>query len=349
MGIFSKTSTVPTWAELRDRPHPENPREISAIAVDNMKASIDKYGDLSGIVFNARTKRILCGHQRVKQLGGPDQAETVIVEQMNATNDAGTIATGYILVYVTGERWPYRVVDVDENVEREMMVAANAHGGEWNIAALGAQLEHLKKTPALGVRDDLTRALKKLAKKETRPASSEGAIVESKKQMPESVRATVARVMGGRTAQARDEPSAPVSWYETEKLLREPVLDFGCGLDLHKYARYDPVHATDLAPLMTRYETVMCNYVLNVLPLVHQRAEVCLAIRALLPYCDYKGDAPYPAALFAVWGPGEEQFTGVGYQSGWERKQWHRFLENFFVVEELKGAPFRGWKCTVQP
>ena len=201
------------------------------------------------------------------------------------------------------------------------------------------------------MRDDLTRALKKLAKKETRPASSDGAIVEATKQMPESVRATVMRVMGGRTAQARDEPSAPVSWYETEKLLLGDVLDFGCGLDLHKYARYDPVHATDFSPLMTRYQTVMCNYVLNVLPLVSQRAEVCLAIRALLaPVIDTEPSRRfYPHALFAVWGPGEEQCNGVGYQSGWERKDWRRFLENFFVVKELKGAPFRGWQCTVQP
>lgn len=45
-----------------------NPRKISAEAAAGLRASLETFGDLSGLVVNRRTGRIVCGHQRTGQL-----------------------------------------------------------------------------------------------------------------------------------------------------------------------------------------------------------------------------------------------------------------------------------------
>ena len=45
-----------------------NPRKISARAADGLRASLARFGELGGIVWNERTRRLVGGHQRVKAL-----------------------------------------------------------------------------------------------------------------------------------------------------------------------------------------------------------------------------------------------------------------------------------------
>lgn len=45
-----------------------NPRKISVKAFNGLKESIKRFGEMGGIVYNQRTKRLVGGHQRVKAL-----------------------------------------------------------------------------------------------------------------------------------------------------------------------------------------------------------------------------------------------------------------------------------------
>lgn len=45
-----------------------NPRKIGEEAARGLGNSLDRFGDLSGIVFNKRTGELVCGHQRMSQI-----------------------------------------------------------------------------------------------------------------------------------------------------------------------------------------------------------------------------------------------------------------------------------------
>lgn len=47
---------------------PRNPRVITERASGGLSASINEFGDLSGIVFNSRTQQLVCGHQRMDRI-----------------------------------------------------------------------------------------------------------------------------------------------------------------------------------------------------------------------------------------------------------------------------------------
>ena len=69
-----------------------------------------------------------------------------------------------------------------------------------------------------------------------------------------------------KTAISRKKPSVPASFLSGEGLLVGRVLDFGCGqgMDANAYGleKYDPYYAPEMP--IGRFETVVCNYVLNV-------------------------------------------------------------------------------------
>lgn len=59
-------------------PSPYNPRSISDEAASGLGVSIEEFGDLSGIVWNAKSGHLVAGHQRVavlKAKGAELQAE----------------------------------------------------------------------------------------------------------------------------------------------------------------------------------------------------------------------------------------------------------------------------------
>lgn len=109
--------------QLQDlKPNPRNPRKISDKKLEMLKKALAEFGDLSGIVFNKQTGNLVGGHQRLKVL--PPDAEITM----------DTETHGHVMI--SGERFNYRVVDWDETKEKAANIAANKHGGDWDIPML---------------------------------------------------------------------------------------------------------------------------------------------------------------------------------------------------------------------
>lgn len=120
-----------------------NPRYISSSRFEKLKKSISKYGDLSGIVFNQRTQRLVSGHQRIKTFDG----EKTSIKTEAYTDKHGTVAMGYISARTEHGlvKVPFRVVDwSEETVEKAANIAANNHGGEFDKTKLRKILTSLE-------------------------------------------------------------------------------------------------------------------------------------------------------------------------------------------------------------
>jgi len=98
---------------------PSNPRTITPEALRALGASLQDFGDLSGIVWNKRTGYIVAGHQRKAAL-----------EREHGT---ALKVRGNSLVTPAGERFPIRVVDwPPEKAETARVVANSPHlAGDW--------------------------------------------------------------------------------------------------------------------------------------------------------------------------------------------------------------------------
>jgi len=107
------------------KPAPYNPRKISVEAAAGLGYSLERFGDLSGIVWNAQTGHLVCGHQRLEELR---RRGVELVERD--------------LVLPDGQRFPVRVVDWPEHEEQLANVTANNQriAGEFT-ADLGKVLE----------------------------------------------------------------------------------------------------------------------------------------------------------------------------------------------------------------
>lgn len=123
-----------------------NPRVISDKRLENLaKSIIVAHGDLSGVVFNKRTNTLISGHQRLKVIranGAKTEIKTVKVKDKH-----GTVEEGYIAAHTENGtiRIPLRVVDwSDKRAEMAANIAANAHGGDFDRAKLGAILAKLE-------------------------------------------------------------------------------------------------------------------------------------------------------------------------------------------------------------
>jgi len=111
------------------KPASYNPRKITEKQLGMLKKSMDEFGDLSGIVVNVKTGNIVGGHQRVKNL---DPSWPIIKQEHK--DKTGTVALGYIETHAG--RWLYREVSWTEKKEAAANVAANQHGGEFDMPKL---------------------------------------------------------------------------------------------------------------------------------------------------------------------------------------------------------------------
>lgn len=93
-----------------------NPRRISPEGEKRLKKSLETFGDISGIVFNLKTGRLVSGHQRV-----------------TALKKAGAKLVKNKIVDKNGNEYPVRLVKWDENTEKAANLAANSPhiGGEF--------------------------------------------------------------------------------------------------------------------------------------------------------------------------------------------------------------------------
>ena len=91
---------------------PWNPRKITREALDALRASLGRFGDLSGLVWNKRTGHLVAGHQRLQAL-------------REEYGPALRVKRGH-LVSPDGRRWPIRVVDWDKTTAQMANIAANS-------------------------------------------------------------------------------------------------------------------------------------------------------------------------------------------------------------------------------
>ena len=103
-------------------PHPGNPRKITDKKLKMLEKSLKEFGDLSGVIFNKQTGRLVGGHQRLKVI--PKDVEII-----SETEDHG-----YFLL--NGDRFQVRFVNWDETKEKAANIAANQHGGDWDFPIL---------------------------------------------------------------------------------------------------------------------------------------------------------------------------------------------------------------------
>jgi hypothetical protein len=122
-------------------PNPRNPRKITEKKLEMLRKSLDEFGDLSGLVFNIRTQQLEGGHQRTKAL--PLDSDIIITQRYDIPTRTGTVAEGHVLI--AGEKFKYREVDWDEDKAKAANIAANKHGGDWDlplISNLLIELDH---------------------------------------------------------------------------------------------------------------------------------------------------------------------------------------------------------------
>jgi len=167
---------IKTVADLAERANPENPRQITDEKLAALAKSLAEFGDLSGLVLNG--KHMIGGHQRVKLLG---DSPVVITKRYAKPTRVGTVAEGYVLH--DGERFTYREVKWPAEKERAAMVAANAHGGEWNDFRLKEILAGLKEggfdMDAVGFDDaQLAEILKEASPPEEFPGHDENIAIQ---------------------------------------------------------------------------------------------------------------------------------------------------------------------------
>jgi hypothetical protein len=134
------------------KPNPLNPRKITEQQLSMLRQAMNSFGDLSGLVVNKTTGRMIGGHQRVKILG---DLPVVIQRRYPKPTEKGTVAEGVVMY--SGERFVYREVEWSEAKERAAMIAANKQGGDWDLPDLAALVQDLAGSgyePLLGFTDD---------------------------------------------------------------------------------------------------------------------------------------------------------------------------------------------------
>jgi len=128
------------------------------------------------------------------------------------------------------------------------------------------------------------------------------------------------------TAISRRKPSAPTQFLDDQGLLKGKLLDFGSGrgFDANHYgmAAYDPHWSPDPLTLETQYDTIVCNYVLNVVEPEDEQG-ILAKVASLL--------SPAGSAYFAV----RRDIPRTGQQG---RGCWQRWVElKLPVVTERRG------------
>lgn len=120
-------------------PNANNPRTITDQKRAMLKKALLKFGDLSGFVFNKKTKQLVGGHQRRDIFD--QEAVITIVKKFSRPSKTGTVAEGY--VEFNGEKFSYREVYWDSRLEKAANIAANKGAGEWNMGQLNEWLKEL--------------------------------------------------------------------------------------------------------------------------------------------------------------------------------------------------------------
>jgi hypothetical protein len=123
-----------------------NPRTITDKQLKNLGRSMERFGDLSGIVFNKKTKTLVSGHQRIRSIR--EAGYKTKIETKKVKDKYGTVEEGYLFAKTESGtiRIPLRIVAwSDKKAEKAANIAANAHGGDFDKDKLSVLLSDLSK------------------------------------------------------------------------------------------------------------------------------------------------------------------------------------------------------------
>jgi hypothetical protein len=119
-----------------------NPRVITDAQLAALRESVIQFGDLSGVVYNRKSGKLVGGHQRVKAFtGADDKVKFEVADIEGGPTAQGTVAEGFVII--EGQRFVYREVDWDKKTEVAAMIAANRHGGDWDYDMLRGLMDGL--------------------------------------------------------------------------------------------------------------------------------------------------------------------------------------------------------------
>jgi len=147
------------------------------------------------------------------------------------------------------------------------------------------------------------------------------------------------------TAITRKGPSAPCRWLHKQGRIEAPVLDWGCGKGAdrafldgnHVYAvGYDP-HYRPKKPLPElRFKTILCTYVLNVIPEYHDR---CAVIGEALEYLDDGG------WLYVTIRCNQKDLNGYTQRGTWQGYVGEQLeVGGFTLIRKLADYEIWGWQ-----
>lgn len=120
-------------------PNEHNPRKIQDHRLKMLKKAMARFGDLSGVVFNQKTKNLVGGHQRTKIFNA--STPVTVLKKYSKPTKTGTVAEGFI--ELDNERFAYREVYWDANLEKAANIAANKQAGEWDQDLLATWMKDL--------------------------------------------------------------------------------------------------------------------------------------------------------------------------------------------------------------
>ena len=120
-------------------PNPNNPRKITDSKLEQLKKALIEFGDLSGIVYNVKSKQLVGGHQRSKLF--ETDSDITITKQYAKPTKTGTVAEGFCVM--NGERYSYRAVSWPKHKEMAANIAANKGAGMWDMPELAVWMKEL--------------------------------------------------------------------------------------------------------------------------------------------------------------------------------------------------------------
>jgi hypothetical protein len=102
-------------------------------------ASLQRFGDLGGIVLNRATGQLVGGHKRIEVFRTATDARVEATPQER--DSQGTVAHGYVVV--EGTRFSYREVEWDLATETAANLAANRWAADWEWAKVSEALQQI--------------------------------------------------------------------------------------------------------------------------------------------------------------------------------------------------------------
>jgi hypothetical protein len=124
--------------KIAPKQYHKNPRQITTKQMTRLALTLEKLGDLSGIVHELNTNALIGGNQRGK-IFRLDECEIVLTDAFDEPDNQGTVGLGYAIWH--GKKYAYRQVRWDAKTAEEANVTANKGGGTFDFDILANEFE----------------------------------------------------------------------------------------------------------------------------------------------------------------------------------------------------------------